>query len=367
MSSYSTAVTAVFEAVANFSEGRDPSLIAALGSGESVLDVHADRDHHRSVATLVACEAAGLVDDLMRLVGLVAARVDLAAHRGLHPRVGVADVLPIVPLGTATMAEAVEAARLLGMRIWQELGVPVYFYGAAANGRRLADIRRGGLMPDLGAQGHRSAGFCCVGARPPLVAYNLSFALNRSLVRGVATAMRRLPGVQALTFPLPDGSTQLSMNLTDVGSVGAEEAYTEATRLAGADAEPELVGLCPALAAGPGCRGGLLEGRLAGLAAGRAAGRARARRTDELTRLAERLEAQADALPQLDATPEAALDGAERVAAVRRVLGAAGLDDACLSAMLGVAVAGLRAAVIGKVAERFGDRVRLLDRWLQEA
>lgn len=358
----------MFEAPANFSEGRDAGLLAELGAGDSVLDVHADADHHRSVVTLAACDPSRLVDELVELVRLVSARVDLASHRGVHPRVGVADVLPIVPLGSASLEAAVAAARRLGERVWGELGIPVYFYGAAGGGRRLAEIRRGGVEPDLGGpDGHPWAGFCCVGARRPLVAYNVAFAgLDRGVVRDVARAMRRLPRVQALTFPLSDGRVQLSMNLTEPAVVGAAAAFGEAVRLAGVAGEPELVGLCPAAAAGPGCDGGLLEAHLAALAARRGGAMARARGGDELERLATKLDAQAMGLPALPATGPAILDGAEKVVAIRRVLGAAGIDDTCLDSVLGVAAVGLRAALGEDVALRHGERVRLLDRWLEE-
>jgi glutamate formiminotransferase len=254
----------VFEAVPNFSEGRDAELIAALGAGPEVLDVHADPEHNRCVVTMALADLERLAEALFARAALAVERIDLRRHTGLHPRVGVADVLPLVPLGHAPMAEAVAAAHRLGERIWDELRVPVYFYAVAAGGRRLADIRAGRVRPDLGGAPHPTAGAACVGARPPLVAYNLVLeGLDLARVRRIARRMRELPGVQALGFALGDGRVQLSMNLTRPAEFGAAAAYAEAARLAGAPGVPELVGLCPAAAAGPGCEGRILEDRLA--------------------------------------------------------------------------------------------------------
>lgn len=357
-------MSAVFEAVPNFSEGRDRSLIDRLADAPQVLDVHADPDHNRSVVTLADCRPDRLVDSVLSLVALAVERIDLRTHRGLHPRVGVADVVPLVPLGSASIEEAALAAGELADRIWAELGVPVCFYGVMASSRRLADIRRGGIPPDIGDGPHPTAGMCCIGARPPLVAYNLAFSLPRQRVVEVATAMRRLPGVQALTLTLPDGRSQLSLNLTRPDETDADRAFAEAGRLAGAEPIPELVGLCPAAAAGPGCAGGLLEARMAAAAARQGAAAARDRGGEEHARLAARLDAAAAGLEHLDDSQEALLAGAEQAVALRRVLAAADLDGGCAVAMLQVAGAGLRAALTDGTARRFGSRLSLLDRWL---
>ena len=357
---------AVLEAVPNFSEGRDRSLIDRLAAGDGVLDLHADRDHHRSVVTLADCRAERLVDSVLSRVALAVERIDLRMHKGLHPRVGVADVVPLVPLGSATMDEAMAAARQLADRIWCELCVPVCFYGAMANSRRLAEIRRGGIAPDVGDRPHPSAGVCCVGSRPPLVAYNLVFELPRQRVVEVAAAMRLLPGVQALTLPLPDGRSQLSLNLTRLEETDVSRSFSEATRLAGTEPVPELVGLCPAAAAGPGCDGGLLEARLAAAAARQGAAAARGRGGDEHALLASRMDAAARGLERLTSGQEALLAGAEQAVALRRVLAAAGLGGECALAMLQVAAEGMRAALGAALAGRFGSRLALVDRWLAE-
>lgn len=326
-----------------------------------MLDVHADPEHHRCVVTI-----AGSIDDLVETVldrvRLAVARLDLGRHRGLHPRVGVADVLPLVPLGGAALSDAVAGARKLGELIWTELRVPVFFYADAAGGRRLADIRAGRARPDLGEGSHPTAGVACVGARRLLVAYNLAFTdLDLDRARAIARSMREMPGVQALAFPMA-GRVQLSMNLTRLELTGVPAVHEQASRLAGREGEPELVGLCPAGAAGPGCDGALLEARLAAAAARRAAATARARGGEELTRLGERLEAEGRSLAALTAGQEEVLGGAERAAALVRVLRRAGLADAETELTLQVAARGLRAAVTPQTEARFQRRIELLDR-----
>ena len=235
----------VWEAVPNFSEGRDAALVAELGAGPDVLDVHADRDHNRCVVTLADARLDRLEASLLDRVALAVARIDLRAHGGVHPRVGAADVVPLVPLAGAAMADAVAAARRLGERLWRELRVPVFFYAEAAGGRRLADVRAGRARPDLGAgvHAHATAGAVCVGARPPLVAYNVVFpGLSPAAARRVAAGVRELPGVQALAFALSGGRAQVSMNLTRPGEAGVPAAHRRACELAGASGQPELFG-----------------------------------------------------------------------------------------------------------------------------
>jgi glutamate formiminotransferase len=343
-------------------------VVAELARGRRVLDVHADADHNRSVVTLAAASPEALSDDLTAQVATAIERIDLGAHVGVHPRVGAADVVPIVPLGEATMAEAAEAARRLGERLWRELRLPVFFYGEAARGRRLVDIRRGALPPDLGGPRlHPRAGAVCVGARGPLVAYNIAFeAMPLGVVRRLVTEMRRLPGVQALAFPLGDGRLQLSMNLTRPAEIGPEAAFQAARRLARREGTPELVGLCPAVAAGPGCDGGLLEARLALTAASWAAERARQHGGEEHLLLADRLEAEARSLRRLPASQEAVLGGAERAAALARIQQPAGIADAETGAFLRTAAVGFRRAVRQATESEARERIALLDSWLRE-
>jgi glutamate formiminotransferase len=326
----------LFEAVPNFSEGRDAALIRELAAGPEVLDAHADADHNRCVVTMAAADVGELVEAVFAKVALAVGRIDLRRHSGLHPRVGAADVVPVVPLGSAPMAAAVAAALALGERIWRELRVPVFFYAEAAGGRRLADIRAGRVRPDLGQAPHPSAGCVCVGARAPLVAYNVAVpGLDVAQGRPLVAELRKLPGVHALAFPLPEGGTQLSMNITRLDVLGVPEAYAAAERLAGRPGVPELVGLCPAAAAGPGCDGRILEARVAAIAAARLA------RAHGL----KWLESEGRALAGLAAAPDALRAGAERVAALLQMLQKAGarVGPGC-TAFLEFAAAGLQRA-----------------------
>src|SRR5215472_9661389 len=333
-----------------------------LAADRHVVDVHADADHNRSVLTLAGTDLSSLSDALFAMVTIATERIDIRRHSGLHPRVGATDVVPFVPLGDAAPSDAVQAALALGDRIWRELGVPVYFYGHAARGRRLADVRAGRVQPDLGRAHHPTAGAVCVGARQVLVAFNISFSgLPMVRARRIASVMRELPGVQALAFELSGGLTQISMNLTRLNETAVPEAYRHACDLAGLQGEPELVGLCPAAAAGPGCDGGLLEARLAAAAARCAADAAERRGGDEMDRIADRLNAESRWLAATPANQETLLVAAERVAALMRVLVAGGLSAPELDALLALSAAGLRGAVTAETAARFHQRVALMD------
>ena len=262
------------ESVPNVSEGRDAAAIAAIGgaflaAGARVLDVHADADHHRSVFTLVAPDDATLVEALVAGIAETRARVDLREHDGVHPRVGAADVVPLVPLRAGDLPRAERAARELARRLGGELRLPVFLYGTVGEGRRPAFFRRGGpaelqrrvdageLVPAAGpARLDPGAGAVLVGARSPLVAFNVDLATGDvEVARAVAAAVREsgsgLPGVQALGLLLPrSGRVQVSMNVIDVEAAPlhevvarvVEEAAARGVRTAGA----ELVGLLPA-------------------------------------------------------------------------------------------------------------------------
>ncbi|HEX4212795.1 MAG TPA: hypothetical protein VIA06_05645 [Candidatus Dormibacteraeota bacterium] len=356
-------MSGVFESVPNFSEGVDADFLRRAGDGEDVLDLHADAAHNRSVVTLCAEDPDRLLTSLLELIAMAHERIDLRRHRGLHPRVGVADVVPVVALGGAGEERAAALARRVGEEIWGRLGIPVCWYGSLAEGRRLADIRRRPL-PDLGTEAHATAGICCVGSRPPLVAYNLVFDLPRPDVSAAAAELRRLPGVRTLTFPLADGRVQLSMNLTSPARAGAAVVFAAAAESLGVEPEAELVGLCPAAAAGPGCDGGLLEGRLGAAAARRAAGRAERRGDAEAVLLAGRLRTAAGRLADLPADQGSLLDGAEIAVGLRRVLEAADLGGGGVLAMLQVAAEELDAALVESTRKRHPERSRLLRHWL---
>ena len=174
----------------NFSEGRDEAVLdelrTALSAPARLLDVHVDADHHRSVFTLVA-EPADLVETLLAGVAYARDRIDLRRHEGAHPRIGVADVVPVVPIKPADMELATETARTLARRVGSELDLPVFLYGELAPGRGPAFFRKGGtaelqrrldsgeLEPDFGpARLNERAGGVIVGARRPLIAFNVN-------------------------------------------------------------------------------------------------------------------------------------------------------------------------------------------------
>jgi glutamate formiminotransferase len=369
----------LFEAVPNFSEGRNATVMAAIGAAAAgarvqVLDSHGDADHNRFVLSLASTSDSTLVSALLACIAEAARRIDLRSHEGVHPRVGVADVVPIVPLDGTPMAACTALARQLGERVWSELQLPVYFYGGAAlrpEAARLASIRAGGLEPDLGGPAlHPSAGAVCIGSRPPLVAYNVlvpdaSLDEVQALARSVRESSGGFHGVQALAFPLVNGVVQLSMNLVDLES--SEPARViEGVRLLAADAglrvgDEEVVGLCPARHATGAAAGRLLEGRLAAAAARAGATACRALGGEERQLLAQRLEGEAAELSASDASPEATLAGAERAAALIRVLKAAGIEEPELERMLSAAARGFRAAVADGAEP---ERVAALDRWL---
>lgn len=262
-----------FEAIPNFSEGRDATTLGALrraveGSGVIVLGLEADTDHNRAVMTL-AGPAEALLECLLAVGRVAVDRIDLRRHRGVHPRIGAIDVVPIVPLGEATMDDAVRVARMLGERFGRELALPVYLYEAAATRpalRNLADVRRGGFEtlaqrlvenpPDFGpATPHPSAGAVAVGARRPLIAFNCylepaDLAVAREVARRVRASSGGLAGVKALGLATKSrGGVQVSMNLVDYPTATlpdvVDRVRVEARRLGAEVVRTELVGLMP--------------------------------------------------------------------------------------------------------------------------
>ncbi len=261
----------MLEAVPNVSEGRDPHVFGAIGDAFAtraiLLDVHSDPDHNRSVFTLVGADEE-LVDALLAGVAAAVELIDLREHVGVHPRVGVADVVPLVPLAPEDMKRAFSAARTLAYRIGTELGLPVFHYAEIGDGRRPAFFRRGGLeelqrrvdsgelVPDEGPESiDPHSGAVLVGARPALVAYNLDLVTDDvAVAREVAAAVREssggMPGVQAIGLALPgSGRVQVSMNVIDVERAPLHEVVRRVRDEAAARGvevrEGELVGLVP--------------------------------------------------------------------------------------------------------------------------
>lgn len=266
----------LIECVPNFSEGRRPEVVEALAAeararGVTVLDLTSDPDHHRSVLTFAG--KPGPVEEAAFAVAKMAVeRIDLTAHKGEHPRMGAIDVLPFVPLQGATMPDAVLLARTVGARIAADLGLPVFLYEAAATRperRNLADIRGPqfeGLrdlmgkdparVPDFGPNRiHPTAGCVAVGARQPLIAFNVDLDTEDvKIAKKIAKKVRErdggLPGIKALGIDLPARKcAQVSMNVCDYTKTGLLDAFRaverEAAALGAGVRAGELIGLVP--------------------------------------------------------------------------------------------------------------------------
>ena len=262
------------ESVPNFSEGRDRATLDALAAAVSgkarLLDRHADADHNRSVFTLVA-EEDELLEALLAAIACARERIDLRRHEGAHPRVGAADVVPVVPVRPADLGRAKRAALQMGERIGGELELPVFLYGELAPGRGpafyrsdgLEGLRRrvesGELAPDFGpGRIDERSGAVLVGARRPLIAFNVNLRGELAAAREIASVVRErdggFPGVRALGLELPRaGLVQVSMNVEDWEAAALHELLAAIEREAAARAvevvASELVGLMPGGAA----------------------------------------------------------------------------------------------------------------------
>jgi glutamate formiminotransferase len=262
------------ESVPNFSEGRDRETVdaigVALGARARLLDIHTDPDHNRSVFTLVGSEAE-LVDSLLGGIEVAKARIDLRRHEGAHPRVGAADVVPVVPVRPADLERAKRVALGLARRLGEELDLPVFLYGELAPGRGPAFFRAGGLerlrerveagelAPEYGpGELDERSGAVLVGARRPLIAFNVNLRGDLAAARAIAAAVRErdggFPGVRALGLDLPTaGLVQVSMNIEDWEAAALHDVLarieSEATALRAEVLGSELVGLMPGGAA----------------------------------------------------------------------------------------------------------------------
>ena len=261
----------MLEAVPNVSEGRDPAVVDAIGAAfatsAALLDVHSDVDHHRSVFTLVG-EEEPLLDSLLAGIATTVELVDLREHLGVHPRVGAADVVPLVALSEDEMELAAASAHALANRVGSELGLPVFLYGEVGFGRRPAFFRRGGLdalrrrveagelTPDAGPlELDPRSGAVLVGARYALIAYNLELATDdvdvaNAIARRVRASSGGMPGVEAIGLHLAEsGRIQVSMNVIDVDQAPLHELVERVRAEAAARgvevAGGELVGLVP--------------------------------------------------------------------------------------------------------------------------
>ena len=270
----------LIECVPNFSEGRRPEVVEEIAravgqiEGVSVLDHTMDPTHHRSVITF-AGNAEPVVRAATAAVGRALELIDMEQHVGAHPRIGAVDVIPFVPLGTTRLEECVDLARRFGEQVAARFDLPVYLYGAAAlrpERRRLAHVRRGQYealreeigtnpdrAPDFGpARLHPRGGALAVGARKPLIAFNINLRTSElATAIKIATAIREssggMPAVQAMGVLLENPGqppmAQVSTNLVDWEQTGIAAVIREVRRMArdaGTDIDHcELIGLAP--------------------------------------------------------------------------------------------------------------------------
>jgi glutamate formiminotransferase len=267
------------ECIPNVSEGRRPEIVERLADairavpGARLLDHSSDPSHNRSVFTL-AGEAEPLRRAVLAIFEHAVAAIDLRAHRGEHPRLGAVDVVPFVPIEGVTMDDCIALAKQVGGDVAQRFGIPVYLYEDASNNplrKNLEDIRRGefeglpakmaspGWAPDFGpAQPHPSAGASVIGARMPLIAYNINLDTDRlEVAKKIAAAIRHSSGgfryVKAMGVKVDDRNlAQVSMNLTNYQKTPIfrvfEMVKREAARYGVSILESEVVGLVPAAA-----------------------------------------------------------------------------------------------------------------------
>jgi glutamate formiminotransferase len=270
-------VKPLLESVPNFSEGRRPEVVSQIVDAAQenpdvrVLDLHSDADHNRSVLTL-AGPGEAVQEAVYRAIARATDLIDLRGHSGEHPRVGATDVVPFIPLGDTSMGEAVAAARSLGDRVVRELNIPVYFYEEAATRperQNLENVRRKGFeelreviesaedrAPDLGPRRvHPTAGAVIIGARGPLIAYNMYLSTaDVRIARAIARTVRHSSGglrfVKALGLEIPArGQVQVSMNLTNYKKSSLHTVFnlvrTEAESYGVTVTDSEIVGLVP--------------------------------------------------------------------------------------------------------------------------
>jgi glutamate formiminotransferase len=265
---------AIIECVPNFSEGTDTAkvsrIIAAMQmEGVRLLDWSLDAAHNRSVVTIAGPPAA-VIAAAVKAVGKAAELIDLTKQKGVHPRIGAADVVPFIPVSGISLAECAVLARQAGLLIWRTYGVPVYFYGAAAarpDRVQLEEVRKGqfeGLReavrrdaarcPDIGGpELHETAGASAVGARNFLIAYNVhlhqpDISAARAIARDIRASNGGLHGVKAIGV-VANGRAQVSMNITDFRITPMRHIHATIQHLAQRHGvlidDAELIGLLP--------------------------------------------------------------------------------------------------------------------------
>jgi len=350
----------IIECIPNFSEGRNPAtiqaLIAAVESvpGVRLLDRTSDPDHHRSVLTF-AGDPDAVAEAAFQAIRIATKLIDLRNHTGVHPRIGATDVVPFVPIQGSTMEDCVQLARRLGERVGAELKIPVFLYEQAAghpDRTRLEAIRQGGLSglearmatdrnwhQDFGPPRlHESAGAIVIGARHPLIAFNVNLNspdlhIARTIARTIRQSNGGLPCVKAIGVALASrGIVQVSMNLTNYRVTSMATAFravqTESAKAGVEIAESELIGLVPQAALDQAASA-LLQ----------------IRRFDSTQILETRLAGAGSIQPHADATPT--------IAAYLHTLASATPTPAGGSA---AALAGALAASLGTMGSRIGKQ-----------
>lgn len=266
----------VIECVPNFSNGRDPEVLQKIMAPfyaekeVKVLDYSQDEDHNRAVVTVIGT-AAGLERSMVRAAGLAAELIDLRKHEGAHPRMGATDVVPFIPIRNATVEDCDALARRVGQLIAEKYGIPVYLYEESATRperQNLANIRKGQFegfaekikdpawAPDFGqAEVHPSAGVTAVGAREPLIAYNINLGTdNLDIATAIAKKIRFIGGgfryCKAMGVDLVDrGIVQVSINMTNYKKTHLYQVFsavkTEAARYGVPVIGSEVIGLLP--------------------------------------------------------------------------------------------------------------------------
>jgi glutamate formiminotransferase len=259
----------LIECVPNFSEGRDAGKVAAIreairsAHGVLLLKSEMDPDHNRSVITFVGPPDEA-VAGAFRGIAKACESIDLRQHAGVHPRIGAADVVPLVPLDGMSLPDCAALARQLGHEVWHKLGVPVYFYEAVASlpeRVRLENVRRGGFenprfLPDLGGPKlHPTAGACIIGARRFLIAFNINLdtpdvTIARDIARRIRASDGGLPCLKAIGVLISSRNlAQVSMNLTNFEHTSMRAVFdavkTEAAERGVGLVDSEIIGLVP--------------------------------------------------------------------------------------------------------------------------
>ena len=266
----------IIECVPNFSEGRDTGKIEEIASsfrdrkGVKLLDIQKDGDHNRSVITVVG-EPSPLKEAVIMAVGKAIQLIDMGLHKGQHPRMGAVDVIPFIPIRNVTMEDAIELSKETAKTVWETYKLPVFLYEASASRperKDLANIRKGQFegmaekvkipewKPDFGDGGiHTTAGVVAIGARMPLVAFNVNLDTdNIEIASAIAKKVRHIGGglryCKAMGVELKERKiTQVSMNMTDYSQTPLYQAFElvriEAKRYGVNVVGSEIVGLVP--------------------------------------------------------------------------------------------------------------------------